>query len=98
MPVYNSSQEIIAAAKDGRVDGIVQIKLRDIIEEDWQGFHLLVAENLLGSKLADQVKITYKVCGYTDDSVHLNVSADLRLIEKRMGIPASLKGTDGPPG
>lgn len=72
-------KEIRSSMKeDGLISGVVKVKLRDIINNDFEGFLDILSENLIGNPCL--MGVDYKIVGYEDDSLlHIKVTGMVEL-------------------
>ena len=62
----------------GLISGVVKVKLRDIINNDFEGFLDILSENLIGNPCL--MGIDYKIVGYEDDSLlHIKATGMVEL-------------------
>lgn len=81
MPIFPNRKAILAAAQDGRISASVEIRLKHMVEEDEYGFTTLLAEEMIGKKLALKlINFEYSITDHTADTLTLAVSADIRLL------------------
>lgn len=60
------------------ISGVVKVELRDIINNDFEGFLDILSENLIGNPCL--MGIDYKIVGYEDDSLlHIKVTGMVEL-------------------
>ena len=63
---------------DGLISGVVKVELRDIINNDFEGFLDILSENFIGNPCL--MGIDYKIGGYEDDSLlHIKVTGMVEL-------------------
>lgn len=72
-------KEIRSSMKaDDLISGVVKVELRDIINNDFEGFLDILSENLIGNPCL--MGIDYKIVGYEDDSLlHIKVTGMVEL-------------------
>ena len=65
---------------DGRVKGVVAVKLWEVIECDSESFLDIISTRLAGSDMLQD--FAYKVVGHDGDTLHIEVEGDASEIER----------------
>jgi hypothetical protein len=79
-PTLPRNQLEVLAGEDKYVQGVVDITLTELIEEDYVGLHQLLAERLIGADIQEKLTdLTYNIVGCTAQVISMKVRGSIRL-------------------
>ncbi|MHA2066092.1 MAG: hypothetical protein ACXABY_17110 [Candidatus Thorarchaeota archaeon] len=81
VPVLNIEALEQLLDPEGYIQGVVEITLAELVEEDWSGLKKLLAERLIGAEHQEKLlDLSEKIVGHTEDSIFIKVRGNPKLL------------------
>jgi hypothetical protein len=79
-PLITRDQLKASADKDQYVQGVVDVTLQEVIEEDHYGFEKLLAGRLIGEDLQEKLlDMSYAIVSHTSKALAMNVRGSIKM-------------------